>query len=294
MAIMVGMVIRYRDHPFLGIIISPDCIERHKYCGPERHWHHYSVRRPVFYRRLAMPVSWDYHRPFIQIDLASMEKIGCSWSGGKDSCFALMKLLESGSELKVLVNMMNENGLISRSHGIPKSILQQQANAMNVPIVTIPTSWNDYEKNFTNTLRNIKAAHGVDTMVFGDIDLQAHRDWEEKVCSNAGLKSSLPLWQLDRQQLIYDMLVAGIETVIVSCNTSLGENFLGRAITESVIPEFEALGVDVCGENGEYHTLVVNCPLFKHRLKIPTYKKIQHENYWFIQWEGSVSSRIMN
>lgn len=214
-----------------------------------------------------------------------MEKIGCSWSGGKDSCFALMQMLKGGSELKVLVNMMNEGGIISRSHGIPKSILLQQAEAMNAPIVAIPTSWSDYEKNFTNTLKDIKSRHGVDTMVFGDIDLQAHRDWEEKVCSNAGLKSSLPLWQLNRKQLIYDMLAAGIETVIVSCNAILGKNFLGRTITESLIPEFEAVGVDVCGENGEFHTLVVNCPLFKHRLQLPAYDKTEHENYWFIRWE---------
>lgn len=214
-----------------------------------------------------------------------MKKISCSWSGGKDSCFALMKMLESGSDLKVLVNMMNENGLISRSHGIPESILKQQADAMNVPIVTIPTSWNDYEQNFTNTLRYIQVTYGVDTMVFGDIDLQAHRDWEEKVCSHAGLESSLPLWQSDRKQLIYDMLDAGIETIIVSCNTSLGKNFLGRVITESLISELEAAGVDVCGENGEYHTLVVNCPLFQQRLQLPAYDKVQHENYWFIQWK---------
>ncbi|SRR5215204_88502 len=214
-----------------------------------------------------------------------MEKIGCSWSGGKDSCFALMQMIGASSELKVLVNMMNENGIISRSHGIPKSILHQQAEAMNVPLIAIPTSWNDYEKNFTNALQEIKAQYEVSTMVFGDIDLQAHRDWEEKVCNNAGLKASLPLWQKDRKQLMSAMLGAGIETIIVSCNATLGEGFLGRTITQSLLPELEARGVDVCGENGEFHTLVVNCPLFQDNLQLPVYKKVQHENYWFVQWE---------
>jgi len=214
-----------------------------------------------------------------------MEKIGCSWSGGKDSCFALMQTLSERLELKVLVNMMNENGLISRSHGIPKSILQAQAEAMKVPIVAIPTSWSDYESNFTNTLLAIRAQYEVSTMVFGDIDLQAHRDWEEKVCSNAGLKASLPLWQKDRKRLIHEMLAVGIETVIVSCNMTLGEDFLGKTITEFLIPELESRGVDVCGENGEFHTLVVNCPLFNKKLQLPGYGKVQHENYWFVQWE---------
>ena len=181
--------------------------------------------------------------------------------------------------------MMNENGLISRSHGIPKSILQQQARAMSVPLIAIPTSWADYEKNFTNTLHHLKDQFGIEAMVFGDIDLQAHRDWEEKVCAKAGIGALLPLWQKDRKQLMHEMLNAGIETMIVSCNTVLGEEFLGKIITESLIPEFEKRGVDPCGENGEFHTLVINCPLFAERLSYQL-TKVKHEEYWFVQWKS--------
>jgi diphthamide synthase (EF-2-diphthine--ammonia ligase) len=81
------------------------------------------------------------------------------------------------------------------------------------------------------------------------------------------------------------MLSAGIETMIVSCNTVLGEGFLGKMIDESLIPELESQGVDVCGENGEFHTLVINCPLFKNRILLPPYHKVKHEEYWFLQWE---------
>ena len=69
-----------------------------------------------------------------------MKKIGCSWSGGKDSCYALMQVAGSDTELQVLVNMMNEHGLISRSHGLPLAILQEQADAMNAPLIARPTS----------------------------------------------------------------------------------------------------------------------------------------------------------
>ena len=213
-----------------------------------------------------------------------MERIACSWSGGKDSCFALMQEIDKGSELHVLVNMMNENGVISRSHGLPLVLLQQQAETMSVPLIAIPTSWNDYEFNFTNTLLEIKNRFDVRSMVFGDIDLQAHRDWEEKVCSNAGLSASLPLWKQDRKQLIQDMLLAGIQTVIVSCNNILGEEFLGQMITESLILKLENAGVDVCGENGEFHTLVVDCPLFRNKIQLPWSYKIKHDDYWFLQW----------
>lgn len=213
-----------------------------------------------------------------------MEKIACSWSGGKDSCFALMREMEKGSEVEVLVNMMNENGMISRSHGLPLYLLQEQAESMNVPLIAIPTSWNDYEFNFTNTLLEIKNRFAVNAMVFGDIDLQAHRDWEEKVCSNAGLSASLPLWKQDRKQLVRDMLQAGIETIIVSCNNIMGEDFLGQVINESLILKLENLSVDVCGENGEFHTLVIDCPLFSKKIQLPGTYKIKHDDYWFLQW----------
>ena len=214
-----------------------------------------------------------------------MEKIACSWSGGKDSCYALMQMIEGGAELSVLVNMMNENGVISRSHGIPISVLQKQARAMKIPLIAIPTSWADYEMNFTTTLQHIRKLHGVTSIVFGDIDLQAHRDWEEKVCAKSGLTARLPLWRQERRLLVKEMLNAGIETMIVSCNNLLGEAFLGRIMDEALIVELESKGVDVCGENGEFHTLVINSPLFDDSIGLPAYKKVKHEDYWFLDWQ---------
>lgn len=207
----------------------------------------------------------------------------CSWSGGKDSCFALMKAIATGYSPTVLLNVMNEEGKISRSHGIPKHILNAQADAMQLPIYTINSSWADYEVNFTGTLQLLKNEYDLNYAVFGDIDLQVHRDWEEKVCANAGLQALLPLWQQDRKQLLIQMLESGIETMIVSCNNTMGESFLGKMLTKEIIPELESLGVDVCGENGEFHTLVVNCPLFKCRIKVLVSNKIQHNNYWFCE-----------
>lgn len=209
---------------------------------------------------------------------------GCSWSGGKDSCFALMRALQQGYMPAVLVNMMNENGKISRSHGLPPSLLQQQAAAMDLPLITTATTWNDYEKNFIAALDQVSADYHATAMVFGDIDLQAHRDWEEMVCAKAGLLALLPLWQQDRRVLVAQMLEAGIETMIVSCNSTLGEVFLGKLLSAELIEKLEEKGVDVCGENGEFHTVVVNCPLFKQPLLLPSFSTVLHDNYWFLQW----------
>lgn len=207
----------------------------------------------------------------------------CSWSGGKDSCFALMRAMQMGYTPKVLLNVLNEEGKISRSHGIPSSILQAQAAAAGLPIHLISSSWSEYEQHFTSALKELKEQYRLTYAVFGDIDLQPHRNWEEKVCSNAGLTAVLPLWKQDRKQLVLQMLEAGIETMIVSCNEVMGESFLGRIITPALVDELEALGVDACGENGEYHTLVLDCPLFTESINVSVEQKLQHEKYLFAE-----------
>lgn len=213
--------------------------------------------------------------------LLKMKNILCSWSGGKDSCFAFMKAIASGHQPVALLNVMNEAGQISRSHGIPREILQAQAQRMNLPIHMIESSWEHYEDNFVDALKTLESQYQIQAAVFGDIDLQPHREWEEKVCATSGLEAILPLWQQDRKTLVLQMLGAGIETMIVSCNEQLGERFLGRVITEQLLDELEAMGVDACGENGEYHTLVINCPLFSERLNIEVTDKLHHGTYWF-------------
>jgi diphthine-ammonia ligase len=205
----------------------------------------------------------------------------CSWSGGKDSCFALMQAINQGYVPKVLLNVLNEEGKISRSHGISYSILQEQANRAGLLLHCISSSWAEYEMHFTNALKELKEGFQLSHAVFGDIDLQAHSDWEEKVCANAGLTAVLPLWKQDRRKLVMQMLDSGIETMIVSCNEVMGERFIGKLITPPLIDELELLGVDACGENGEYHTLVLDCPLFTSRISVSVEEKVKHEGYWF-------------
>jgi diphthine-ammonia ligase len=210
-----------------------------------------------------------------------------SWSGGKDSCFALMQAKTAGYKPAVLFNVMNEQGNISRSHGLPLSVLTQQATAMGIPLVTIAASWEAYEANYIATLQELVPTYHLSHAIFGDIDLEAHRSWEEKVCAAAGISAVLPLWQGNRKALVLDMLKAGIITRIVSCNTHLGTDFLGRTFDEALLSDLEEKGVDVCGENGEFHTAVIDCPLFKSPVQLPPFTKVIHGDYCFLQWEDT-------
>lgn len=208
-----------------------------------------------------------------------------SWSGGKDSCYAMMQAIQQGFVPKVLLNMMNENGKVSRSHGLPLSILNQQAKNIGLPLEAIPATWTDYEFKFIAILRSLKATYNIEAAVFGDIDLQPHKDWEEKVCVEASLKAILPLWQQNRMSLVNEMLDSGITTMIVSCNTIMGEQYLGEILTKELAQKLLANGIDPCGENGEFHTLVINCPLFQEPIQLPQFTRITYENYCFIVWE---------
>ncbi|HVZ25253.1 MAG TPA: diphthine--ammonia ligase [Sediminibacterium sp.] len=205
----------------------------------------------------------------------------CSWSGGKDSCFALIQAIAAGHEPAVLLNVLNEAGRISRSHGIPDHLLQAQAESAGIPIHMVSSSWEEYERNFTAALIELKSTYHLTHAVFGDIDLQAHRDWEEKVCAHAGLTADLPLWLQNRRALAETMLRSGIETFIVSCNNTMGEGFLGKKLTIALLDELEALGIDPCGENGEFHTFVYDCPLFRHSVPVNITGTHLHSDYWF-------------
>lgn len=217
-----------------------------------------------------------------------MTNLLCSWSGGKDSCYALMLALSSGQHnLKAVMTMMNENNLVSRSHALPYSILQQHAQQLKVPLVTANATWDDYENEFIATLKTIKKEHATQVMVFGDIDIIYHKEWEEKVCHHSGHTALLPLWQRARKPLVLDMIDAGIEAIICSCNMQLGTRFLGRTINHELVEELEQLGVDVCGENGEFHTLVINCPLFSNGINLPKHTKAIHNDYCFLVWEDA-------
>jgi uncharacterized protein (TIGR00290 family) len=208
-----------------------------------------------------------------------------SWSGGKDSCYAMIYAVNQGFVPKVLLNMMNENGKISRSHGLPLSILKQQAQKMNLPLEAIPATWGDYEARFIEVLKRLKTSYNIESAVFGDIDLQPHKDWEDKVCQAASLNAVLPLWQQDRIVLVNEMLENGIVTMIVSCNPLMGEEYLGKILTKELAKELAEKGIDPCGENGEFHTLVLNCPLFSEAIELPNFTKITHNDYCFIVWE---------
>ena len=186
-----------------------------------------------------------------------------SWSGGKDSCLAFWRARQAGADIRLLITAMDENGARSRSHGVPPELLTEQAKALGLPLEFYHTSWKTYEEKFIGLLRDAHA-RGIRQAVFGDIDLVPHRDWEEKVCTAAGITAELPLWLEPRRKLVDEFIAAGFKAVVVCVNGNyLDQSFCGRDFDQQFLDDLPE-GVDACGENGEFHTFVLDGPAFAY------------------------------
>jgi len=206
----------------------------------------------------------------------------CSWSGGKDSCLALYHALQTGGKPERLLTMMAEDGKTSRSHALPRALLEEQARMLDIPIVFREASWESYEGVFSGALRGFRA-DGIEAGVFGDIDIEDHRAWCRRVCGAAGLEALHPLWKRDRRELLDEFIGLGFAaTIIVVKADRLGPEWLGRTIDRAAVADLEKAGVDPSGEFGEYHTVVTGGPIFRGRIRLETRDPHLHDGYWFL------------
>lgn len=206
-----------------------------------------------------------------------------SWSGGKDSALAYYRAVLEGHVPLALFTMFEEDGTKSRSHGLPLEVMEAQAERMGLPLVIGKASWSGYEKEFIEQLKNFKA-QGIDMGVYGDIDLQDHVAWVEKVSAAADIDVLHPLWQEPRKALLKELIEEGFKSIITVVDTKrLDERFLGREFTHELIAELEAAGVDACGEEGEFHTIIVDGPIFVEAIPVQFGKKIKHGDYGLVE-----------
>jgi len=206
-----------------------------------------------------------------------------SWSGGKDGCLAAYRAMQQGVEIGFLLNTISDQYNRVRFHGTPKNFIHTQAQALGIELLQWPTPDDTYEDSYQAALRELKS-RGVEGMVFGDIFPEANRDWGIRMCEAVGLKWLYPIYGLDTQQVMAEFLGAGFEAVIVSGRPDL---FSGEQMGMHLGLEFlawarEQPGLDVCGENGEYHTVVIDGPIFKQRIEITEGEPVQVNGHWFL------------
>jgi len=214
-----------------------------------------------------------------------MTKAFASWSGGKDCCLALYRAKKEGLDIRYLFNMINKDNQRSKSHGVRAVVIKEQAKAMGIAIIQQPTTDDDYEAVFVKALQKF-TRQGIEVGVFGDIDFNEHREWIERVCKAAAITPHLPLWLEDQTKLMEEFIGAGFKSVVITVKTDLlGKEFLGRTIDKQFLTDIAALnkGITPCGEAGEFHTLVIDGPIFEKRLDLTKTEIVSHLEHHFLE-----------
>ena len=167
-----------------------------------------------------------------------------------------------------MITMVDEDAARSRSHGLRPEILEAQARRLGLHRVIGRCTWQTYDAAFDAALQRAKA-DDVTHVIFGDILFDEHRAWAEARCGANGLAAVEPLFGSSTLALFQDWIASGAEAIIVTARAEfLDESWLGRPLRTEMVKEFARLGVDPCGERGEYHTVVTNSPLFSAPLQV--------------------------
>lgn len=206
----------------------------------------------------------------------------CSWSGGKDSCLAFYEAKRSGYDITSLLTFITREDKRGAFHGIESAILDAQAQSLGIAIAKkeVGADMQRYEEEFKDAVRPLKAS-GARSMIFGDVYLLEPSSWVDRVCGELGIEPVEPLWNREPASIVDEFVDLGFKAVVVSCKAGLfGRDFIGRTLDRSFIKDAKKAGSCPCGENGEFHTLVVDGPIFKKKIEIGRCEALLRNGFW--------------
>ena len=205
-----------------------------------------------------------------------------SFSGGKDSMLALDRAIRRGWPVTYLLNLYDEASERVRFHGVHTTLIQAQADALGIPLLSKPTSPESFELVFLQALDDLRQ-RGVDAIIFGNIHLADVRAWYEERTTGHDLLHLEPLWGESVETLAREVIQRGYHAVLTSVELARAkETWLGQPLSETLLAEFAAAGIDLCGERGEYHTFVSDGPLFRSPVPIRLGERVSMPGYALI------------
>lgn len=213
------------------------------------------------------------------------KKLLLSWSSGKDSAWALHLLREKREyEIAGLLTTLNSAFDRVAMHSTRRAILEAQAEAAGLPLVSVPLPWPCSNLQYEDIMRGVctrAIAEGVQAIAFGDLFLNDIRAYRERQLQGTGLETVFPLWQLPTDELAYEMIRSGLKAKLVCVDPKkLAAEFAGRDFDEQLLSDLPA-GVDPCGENGEFHTCVYAGPMFARKISIAMGDIVERDGFCY-------------
>jgi uncharacterized protein (TIGR00290 family) len=212
------------------------------------------------------------------------QKTLLSWSSGKDSAWALYQLQKDPDiQLLGLFTSVNEQYQRVAMHAVRQELLVTQAKALGLPLEIIPIpspcSNEEYEQIMKAFVERCKE-QAIECFAFGDLYLEDIRDYRIAMLANTGIEPYFPLWNIPTGTLATQMVESGLKAHITCIDPRvLAPSFVGRKY-QDVLTSFPD-GVDICGENGEFHTFVYDGPMFKHPVDVETGVVVERDGFIF-------------
>jgi uncharacterized protein (TIGR00290 family) len=208
-----------------------------------------------------------------------------SWSSGKDSTLALHTLRQAG-DVEVVGLLTTVNAAFERvaMHGVRRQLLEAQADALGLPLHVVDLPWpcsnEEYERRMAGAVAAARG-EGVTRMGFGDLYLADIRAYREQALAGTGIEPVFPLWLRPTGALAREMIELGIRAVVTCVDPAQAPGALaGRWFDDALLADLPA-GVDPCGENGEFHTLVVDGPGFAAPLGVVVGEVVERDGFVF-------------
>ena len=208
-----------------------------------------------------------------------------SWSSGKDSALALHRARQAGTvEVVGLLTTVHAEAQRVAMHGVRRALLAAQSAALGLPVEAVDLPWpcpNElYQQQMAGAVANARAV-GIEVLVFGDLFLEDIRRYRERSLEGTGLRPLFPLWGRPSGDLARELFEVGIRAIVTCVDLAqVPPELAGRHYDEAFLDELP-VGVDPCGENGEFHTVVVDGPGFSSPIEVTVGEMSERDGFLF-------------
>jgi diphthine-ammonia ligase len=214
-------------------------------------------------------------------------RLGVLFSGGKDSCYAAYLAKQGGYKLACLITIESENKDSFMFHTPSIKQTEKQAEAIGIPLIVVRTKGEKEKEliDLENAIKKAKKEYKIEGIVTGAVESVYQSSRIQKICDLLGLECFNPLWQKDQIELLEELIKNKFEVIITAVAAEpLDKSWLGRKIDDGFIKDMkkmqEKYKINPAGEGGETESLVLNCQLFKKKLKVKSFKDFGEKNSW--------------